>query len=62
MNSYTKQNKSSNLSYSTIQEMTQDSKSTSSKYSDNPESQNLINSKDYSTKKTAFTKIRYVQK
>jgi hypothetical protein len=64
MSDYTNRNKKSNPDYSVIQEMTQGSRSTSitGSYSENSESQNLNNSKDYSTRKTAFTKIKYVQK
>lgn len=59
MNDYTRQNKNSNIVNSTIQEMTKESKN---RYSDNSESPDFINSKEYSVKKTAFTKIKYVQK
>lgn len=64
MNDYTNQNGNSNSDYTTVQEMTQESKSASSSggYSEFSESQKLIKSKDYTTKKTAFTKIKYAQK
>jgi hypothetical protein len=63
MNDYSQQNKNSVSDYFRYQEVIQrDLKNTPTGYSENRENKDFFDNKKYPVKKTAFSKIRYVQK